>query len=524
LADVTELLQQNNQFLQENNQFLQEQLKIQQQTNENLQNEVSLLREQISELTRKLFGRSKETLPDETNGQLSLFDDPSEKQPQPVPEEIEVKAHTKRKSQGKKQQGLEQFPVKACHHELSETERICDKCGELMADIGDVIVRQEIEFLQAKLETLQHHQHSYSCKNCERHGKTSMKKAPVPKSIISNSIATPSLLTETIIQKYQQKVPAYRQEKYWRGLKLDLNRDKIINWHLVCVRNALKPLAKLLQEHLTQQSVIHADETTYRVIESAKEKSYYWLYVSSELAEKQIVLYDFNESRSADVPTTFLKGFSGTIHCDGYSAYGLIPNVQLMHCGAHVRRKFYDAIANKKDPDRTSPAYIGADFWDQMFKVERSLKNLPSQERKQARQEQLKPILDAFWEWLETVNPLAKSKLAMAVNYASKHRDDINRILTDGELELSNNRAERMVKELVMGRKNWLFSTSIEGAEAAGILLSVMKTAELNGLDVRKYFELIFSEIPNLAVQNDASLERLLPWSPEVTATCMIQK
>lgn len=155
-----------------------------------------------------------------------------------------------------------------------------------------------------------------------------------------------------------------------------------------------------------------------------------------------------------------------------------------------------------------------------MFKVEQLLKSLTPDKRLEQRQLKLKLLLDEFYEWIETINVLKGSKFGKAVLYAANQREGIYRVLEDGRLELSNNKAERMIKELVMGRKNWLFSTSLEGAYSSGVILSILKTAELNQLDIRKYFNYLFTEIPNLPVLNEIALEDFLPWSDQVVENC----
>lgn len=502
-----------------NNALLIEQVRLTNEANQQLQQEISYLREQLAEMNRRMFGQSKESSPDLPNGQLSLFG--SEPTPPIIePDETVLIQEHQRKKKGNKADKLAELPAEVIEHTLSGKNRICDTCGSLMTDMGTVEVRAEVEFLQAKLRKLLHHQHSYVCKNCELQGQTSIKKAPVPKPLISNSLGSASVVTETILQKYQQKVPAYRQEKFWQTLGLDISRDNITNWHILAVQNALEPLYDLFRKELVKQPVLHADETSYRVIESLKAKTYYWMFCSGHLETHPIVLYHHAESRGNEVPKAFLEGFKGYLHCDGWGAYKLLPEVQLVFCGAHIRRKFYEALGNKKEPKKDSPAYIGLSYWDKLFKIEAQMKDLSPEKRLKQRQKKLRPVLEEFWRWLETTTVLPNSKFGKAVDYAAKHREGVERILEDGRLELSNNRAERMIKELVLGRKNWLFSASLEGAHSSGVLLSMMKTAELNHLDVRKYFLHLFEEIPNLPMINEQSLTRLLPWSEEVQTLC----
>lgn len=152
-----------------------------------------------------------------------------------------------------------------------------------------------------------------------------------------------------------------------------------------------------MRKELIQQSAIHSDETSYQVIQSAKTKTYYWVHSSTDAAEKAIVLYQHSESRGHEVPKKFLEGYSGYIHCDGWGAYPNIPNVTTIACGAHIRRKFYEALGNKKEPNKESPAYIGLEYWNRMFKVESTLKGLRPEKRQELRMVKLKPLFDEFW-------------------------------------------------------------------------------------------------------------------------------
>jgi len=487
-----------------------------QKTNESLTQEIKLLREQIEFLTRKKYGRSSE-ITDNLSGQMSLFEEPEIVLPSDQDDEIKVKSF-KRKVKTKADK-MSQFPKVEIEHELSQEERVCPKCGKEMRDIGAIIVRNEMEFLQAKIQHLLHKQHSYACKSCENNGETSIKKAPVPKPIIPNSLGSASVIAESIFQKYQQKVPCYRQEKYWRKIGLDIRRDNLIRWHQTCVDYTLEPLYELLRRKLNTQEVIHADETSYKVIKSDHAKTYYWSFSSGKHEAQQIALYHHNESRGNDVPNAFMKGFKGYVHCDGWRAYELMEGARIVNCWAHARRKFFEATP-KSNTNKKLPAAIGLSLINAMYHAEREIKTDDFEERRKLRKENIKPILDNLYQWVPTIAAVSGSKLEKALNYLVNHRAGLAEFLSDGRLELDNNRAERLIKELVMGRKNWLFSTSLRGAKSSGIVLSIVKTAEINQLDVNKYLEFLFKVIPNLRVVDDTSLEELLPWSNLAQQNC----
>lgn len=407
--------------------------------NKQLHQEIAYLNELIAEMNRKLFGKSKEVVPEE-DGQLSLFGNNEDDGPKYDKPLTEVSSY-KRKAKGTKASILANFPAKIVERELADKDCHCDNCGSQMIDMGSVEARSELELIPARIEKLVYKQHSYVCKDCERQGITSIKKAPVPKPLINNSLGSSSIVAETMIQKFQQKVPAYRQEKYWRSIGLPISRDNICNWQIISSQQVLQPVYDVLHSELITQDIVHADETSYQVIQSDKTKTYFWQFCSGRDARKQIVLYNHDESRGHEVPQDFLVGFSGYLQCDGWGAYRLLPEVTLVSCAAHIRRKFFEALGNKKDPKRTSPAYIGYTYLNQMFRLERKWSDLTSEERLKKRQAELKPVMDEFFLWLESLNPLSQSKVGHAIEYAAKQRVGLLEILNDGRLEFSNNKA-----------------------------------------------------------------------------------
>lgn len=491
----------------------QEQVKV----IDTLTSEVQLLREQIAYLTNKLYGKSKESLPEQLSGQLSLdlFDVPIA--PPPLTEEITVTTHQRKK--GVKAKKLADLPTKEVQHELPEEDRLCDHCGTLMVDMGKTKVRDEIAFHQARIEALQHVQHSYCCKACERSGKTSLKKAVVPKPLLQNSLASPSVVAETIRLKFKQKVPAYRQEEYWQQLGLVISRDNISNWHIRVGQDYLSLLTERFRQELEKGDIAFADETSYRVLESTKSHTYYWVFSSSLKQEHPVAIYHHSESRSKEIPQKFLASYQGYLHCDGYTGYDDLPNSLPVRCWAHVRRKFYEAMPKAQGETEHPAAYVLSSF-KTCFKKEQEWKTFSPEKRLMKREEELRPLLDQLFSYIETIPAVPKSKLDKAIHYMCKHRIAMERVFEDGRLELTNNQSERLVKELVMCRKNQLFSTSLSGAQTSGDILSVIKTAEQNGLNSTKYLQYIFEELPNLPVLTTEHLDDYLPWAIDVQEKC----
>lgn len=484
--------------------------------------QIQILTEKLDYYTKRQFGRSKETLSPDTSGQMNLFSEELEETAPALPEEeltTQVNSY-QRKRKGQKASKIAHLPLKEIHHELTELQCLCEHCGSQMTDIGSTKIREEVLFHQAELDRLAHYQHTYCCKTCEKNEEGSYKKAPVPKPVVTNSLGSNSVIVETIRMKFGQKIPANRQEKYWKEtLGLDISRDNITNWHIKVCHHTLDSMANRLKHALTQEDILHADETSYQVIQSSKATTYYWLFASGKHSPHPIVYYHHSETRSGEIPKEFLSNFKGYLHCDGYAGYNSVTDVKLVYCLAHARRKFFEAIP-KNSKNEAIPATIAVKMMDLWFKLEREWSTLTSEERLVARNHFLKPLMINFYEWLGTFDAAPKSKLDIAVKYALKFKSGFERVLEDGHLELSNNRAERFVKELVIGRKNYMHSCSLEGARTSGVILSIYKTAEANQLDPVKYLTFLFEKIPNLPIMTDEALDALLPWKADVQVQC----
>jgi len=521
MTPTEEKLLKNNERLLAQLEELTKQLDVANKKQELLQEEIAHLRHILTTQTRMLFGRKKESL---SEGQTSLFDEAPFSQPehtgQESQEEIEVLTYKrKKKSKGRKAAILDGLPENHIFYTLEGEDCLCGACGHELVAFAKEEVRREPLFIPAHVEVNVHHQTAYKCHHCEKtSGQSQIVKAKPPVPLIPNSLGSASIVADTIIEKFVKKVPAYRQEKLWATINFPINRDMITNWHILSVENALEPMFDLLHDKLQEQEVIHADETTYNVLESQKVKSYFWHYLSGKHEPQQIHLYQFEDTRGHHVPDQFLGNFHGYCHSDGYRAYFKIDRIKNVSCFSHVRRQFYEIVVNSSQ--KKGQAKVALDYCDKLFKLERKWKELSVEERKERRNKELKPVLDEFYQWMSNLPHLPKTKLGGAIAYAMNMREGIYKVLEDGRLELSNNRAERGIKELVMGRKNWLFSQSFKGAKAVGIIQSILQTARANGLNLRKYLIFLFEKIPNLPVLNQAALEAYLPWQPEIQEIC----
>lgn len=250
-----------------------------------------------------------------------------------------------------------------------------------------------------------------------------------------------------------------------------------------------------------------------------------WLYRSGH-TDVPIVLYDYQQTRASKHPRHFLEGFTGYIHVDGYAGYNGIPDLTLVGCWAHARRKFTDALKALPESARTSSvkAKEGLAFCNQLFDIERDLKDVSPEERYKKRLERSQPVLEAFSTWLREQTPrvLPKSALGQAIKYCRNQWERLGVFLQDGRLEIDNNRAERSIKPFVIGRKNWLFSNTGKGAKSSAIIYSIVETAKENGLNPFHYLSYLFEQLPNMDTTDKTKMAHLMPWSQAIPEECRI--
>jgi hypothetical protein len=236
------------------------------------------------------------------------------------------------------------------------------------------------------------------------------------------------------------------------------------------------------------------------------------------------VLYEYQETRSSSHPKRFLGDFKGYLHTDGYRGYHcLSPNIKIVGCWSHARRKFDEAVKSAPPDERTGlPSQKGLEFCNELFRLEREYKGkkLKPEERYKARLERSKPISDAMFAWAASVGALPKSALGKAVYYLMEQRPYLENVFLDGRLELSNNRAERSIRPFVIGRKNWLFSATPKGARASAAIYSIIVTAKENGLRPSEYLKHIFETMPNITPD---TYDLLLPWSKNLPENCRLK-
>jgi len=293
----------------------------------------------------------------------------------------------------------------------------------------------------------------------------------------------------------------------------------------------LEPVYNAMKTQLLSRDVLHADETTNQVLhepgKAAQSKSYMWLYRTSGDTEHPIVLYEYQPSRKHAHPEAFLKDFSGFLHADGYDGYHRLPeNIVVVGCWAHMRRKFADVLKTvPKEKWSETDAGKGLAYCDKLFHLEKQFSSLTPENRLKERERLSKPLIDEFYGWIDRLKALPKTLLGQARFYAQSQRKYLVRYLLDGRLEISNNRAERSIRPFTIGRKNWLFNATVDGAKSSAVYYSLIVTAKENGLNPYEYLAWILNNAPNLGKPGYAAKnEDFLPGSAAIPDKVYVPK
>ena len=487
--------------------------------------ELTALVEHFKELFKlsqhRRFGASSEKT--HNANQLNLFGDPQpEQSAAPDVPETETISYTRRKKVGKRQEDLSKLPLEVIDYDVPASERECPKCGDLAREIG-VDTRSEIKIIPPQVIHVEHRRkvYKFDCDCEDTFDKTQILKADAPEPLIKGSVASASAIAYIMTQKYLMHLPLYRLEQDFKRQGVFINRQNMANWIIMICLDLLQLIYDCLCKKLLEHTALHSDDTGVKVLrEPGKEsqsKSTMWLYRTGGDSQSPLAVYEYQPNQNGEHPQNFLKGWHGFCHTDGFAGYHNIENVTIVGCWAHVRRKFNDAFKVSGAPD--SPAKIGLDYCNQLFALERKFADMSPEERFKAREEFSRPVALAFFSWAESVFVIPKTAICTAITYLLNQREWLMNVYLDGRLELSNNRGERSIKPFVMGRKNWLFSNSVNGVKASAIAFSIIETAKENGLIPFEYLKFLLETLPNTTT---SKIEQLMPWSDSLPASCRI--
>ena len=400
----------------------------------------------------------------------------------------------------------------------------CSSCGTHLRVMGKKLIRRGIEVIQKSIKVINYYSYTYTCDNCEKNeGISRIYSVHPPEPLIKHSYASPSLVADVMVQKYADGIPRARQEKIGARDGIEFSRATMANWVIKVAERWLKPIYKLMKKQLLSSNVIYADETVIQVLKedgkTAQSESRMWVYGTDERSGKAIRIFEYQPTREGRHPAALLKDFKGALVTDGYPGYNAVENVTRCGCWAHMRRAWRDAMP-KGATTANSKAAVGYNYCNKLFALERKWKAQRSAERLNSRRSSAEKLVDEYYFWVRTVDPVSGSKLKDAVTYALNQEQYLRAFLNNGEVEISNNFAENAIRPFVIGRKNWLFSDTVKGAKASAIVYSLIETAKANGVEPYAYLTSILTDMQYIGRPfSNETLESLMPWNCEMRAS-----
>ncbi len=487
-------------------------------------NEIAVLKEQIQSLRAVIFGRKSEKSKSENCAEQLLMDfgedadaETAVENTVKAPETIQITAHSRTKK-GRKSLA-EHFPREERVIDIPDEDKVCE-CGCIKTVIG-CEKSEQLEYIPAKHKVIVNVRPKYACRKCEgteSNGSTVMI-APMQEQIIPKSFATASLLAYILASKFVDALPFYRLSTIFARNGVELSRGTMCSW-AIRVASLLKPLIELFEVELLESTYINADETPFQVLKEvgrkAEQKSYMWIFRTG-CSERPTILFCYASSRSGTIPETILSSYKGYIQTDGYAGYNYIAKkAEQKHlaCWVHVRRKFHAAIVAAGQNATPGVAHKVFDIIKELYKIEKSAKdqNKTPEEIHALRQERAVPIIKdlktKLQRWKSTVLP--KSLTGQALQYTLNLWEKLTVYLEDGRLQMDNNLAENAIRPFAVGRKNWMFSDTSQGATASATIYSILETAKANGIEPFWYMFALLEKLPELKNKEDFK-----PWLPQ---------
>jgi transposase len=393
----------------------------------------------------------------------------------------------------------------------SPKQEACPDCGGELKHLGED-VSEILEYVPARFKVIRQVRPKLACACCER-----IVQAEAPSRPIERGIAGPGLLAHVLVSKYCDHLPLYRQSEIYAREGVELERSTLADW-VGGTSALLAPLVEELRRHVLSATKLHADDTPVPVLAPGNGKTKtgrLWTYVRDDRpagdATPAAVWFAYSPDRKGEHPQSHLRNFTGTLQADGYAGFDAVyetGRIQEAACWAHVRRKFYDLHqAHKSQVAAEAMERIAA-----LYAIEKEIRGHAAHVRREIRNAQARPLLDSLKQWLEeTLGKLSrKSDTALAVRYALSRWQALVRYVHDGRIEIDNNAAERSLRTVALGRKNYLFAGSDAGGERAAAIYSLIGTAKLNGLDPESYLRNVLSCIADHPINR---IEELLPWN-----------
>jgi transposase len=471
--------------------------------------QIEQLKLQLSKLRRMQFGRSSEQI-DAQIAQLELTLEELEVREAALP--AAVMAVLPARVKPARRALPESLPRETLVH-ASACQ--CPECGSRMNPLGEDVAEM-LEYVPSHFKVIRHVRPKLSCPKCQK-----IVQADAPLRPIARGLAGPGLLAHVLVAKYCDHLPLYRQSQIYARDGVDLDRSTLADW-VGGASQLLEPLVTAISRHVLTADKVHADDTPVPVLcpgRGTTRQGRLWTYVRDDRPAADdsppAVWFAYSPDRKGQHPRQHLQAFRGILQADGYAGFERLYNdadpkhpIKEAACWAHVRRKFFDIHAATDSPlANEALTRIG-----ELYGIEAEIRGQSVELRRQVRQARAGPKLIELHQWLlGTVKQLSKkSDLAGAIQYALTRWKALTRYRDDGKIEIDNNAAERSLRAVALGRKNYLFAGADSGGERAASIYSLIGTAKLNGIDPEAYLRHVLRRIAEYPIKK---IDELLPWN-----------
>jgi transposase len=470
------------------------------------------LQQRLQLLLQRLYGPRSERF---NPNQPLLFADANQPAEVTPPEDMpaaqaETTPARQRKGHGRKLPP-KNLPHEPVHYRLSEAELPCPDCGTPRQEIGTETTPQ-LDYRPASAFIRDHVEHKYVCPCCSKQGQPKIVTVSKPEQPLGKGSPGAGLLAQVIVSKYTDHLPLYRQERILERQGLELSRSTTCDWMAQCARK-LQPLYDLLKTAVLASRALHTDDTPVQRHDAADDEtrqSRLWVYLGD--GQHPYNVFDFTLNRKRDGPEKFLQAFHGYLQADAFTGYDALylplaqagqARIAEVACNAHARRKFHEARGSNARGAHQALAYYG-----QLYEIERRAKDVPEETRLRMRQDLAVPILEEFHTWLlaQQQELLPKDPFREAVSYALNQWPALCRYTTAGFLAIDNNWAEREMKRIAIGRKNWLFFGSAQGGKTAAVLFTFTSTCQRLGVEPWAYLKDVLTRLPTMPKEQLADL------------------